>query len=176
MAWHAPPHWKYKTKVRFIVTAACYEHNPIIGFSTSRMAELESKILDTCNSLGNNLFAWCILPNHYHILIQTDNIDAVRIELGKLHGSSSFQWNKEEGARGRKVWYRSFERPMKSNRHFWASVNYTHNNPVRHGYCEKWQEWAFSSANNFIEKFGRDKAAEIWKDYPILDYGKGWDE
>jgi putative transposase len=64
---------------------------------------------------------------------------------------------------------------MRSNRHFWASVNYIHHNPVHHGYVEKWQDWAFSSASGFLEKFGREKTVQIWNEYPVLSYGKDWD-
>lgn len=174
--WHAPPHWKYEGRVRFIVSAACYEHRPLIGHSSGRIAEFETALLEMCNGFGVLVFAWCILPNHYHILIETDDIVGFRLALGKVHGTTSYRWNGEEGKRGRKVWYRSFERPMRSDAHFWASVNYIHNNPVRHGYCDKWQDWSFSSAGLFLDRFGREKTVEIWNAFPILDYGKGWDE
>ena len=174
--WHAPPHWEYEGFVRFIVTAACYEHQNIIGSDRNRMAEFENDLLETSRKFGATVFAWCIMPNHYHILVQTDEIREFQSEaLGKLHGKTAFQWNGEDNRRGRKLWYKSFERPMRSNRHFWASLNYIHNNPVHHGYVKKWQEWAFSSADNFIETFGREKAVDIWKEHPILDYGKDWD-
>ena len=55
-------------------------------------------------------------------------------------------------------------------------MNYVHNNPVHHGYVKKWQEWSFSSAIDFLEKVGREKAKEIWLNYPLLDYGNGWDD
>ncbi|HXI88717.1 MAG TPA: hypothetical protein VNO24_01765 [Blastocatellia bacterium] len=61
---------------------------------------------------------------------------------------------------------------MKSERHFWASLNYVHHNPVHHGYVERWQDWPWSSAAEFLQRVAREKAAEIWKKYPILDYGK----
>lgn len=140
------------------------------------MSEFETALLEMCNGFGVLVFAWCILPNHYHILIETDDIVGFRLALGKVHGTTSYRWNGEEGKRGRKVWYRSFERPMRSDAHFWASVNYIHNNPVRHGYCDKWQDWSFSSAGLFLDRFGREKTVEIWNAFPILDYGKGWDE
>ena len=54
-------------------------------------------------------------------------------------------------------------------------MNYIHHNPVHHGYVEKWQDWIWSSAAKFLESAGRERAAQIWRDYPILDYGKGWD-
>ena len=63
----------------------------------------------------------------------------------------------------------------KSYGHFWASVNYIHHNPVHHGYVEKWQDWPWSNAADFIERVGHKTAAKIWREYPILDYGKKWD-
>jgi putative transposase len=64
---------------------------------------------------------------------------------------------------------------MRSDRHFWATLNYVHNNAVHHGYVERWQDWPWSSATRFIEEMGRDRVKEIWKKYPILEYGKKWD-
>lgn len=117
-----------------------------------------------------------MLPNHYHLIVQTSRIrEFQKQSLGKFHGSSSYRWNGDEGLRGRKVWYRSFERPLKSDRHFWARLNYVHHNPVKHGYVLHWQDWAYSSAEGYLENIGIEKAAEIWREYPILDYGKDWD-
>jgi putative transposase len=36
-------------------------------------------------------------------------------------------------------------------------------------------DWPYSSAREYLEKVGTAKAAEVWKEYPILDYGKDWD-
>lgn len=65
---------------------------------------------------------------------------------------------------------------MRGDNHFWATMNYIHHNPVKHGYVNTWTDWPFSSAADFIEEVGRDKAIEIWKSHPILNYGKGWDD
>ena len=64
---------------------------------------------------------------------------------------------------------------MRSDRHFFASLNYVHHNPVHHGYVEKWLDWPWSSAAEFINQNGREEAAKLWRDYPLLDYGKKWD-
>ena len=58
----------------------------------------------------------------------------------------------------------------------WAVANYIHHNPLKHGYARRWQDWPFSSAAGFLERVGRERAAAIWRDYPILDLGKGWDD
>jgi putative transposase len=68
-----------------------------------------------------------------------------------------------------------FDRDMRSERHFWASMNYIHNNAVHHGYVKTWQEWPYSSSLRFLNEAGRESAAQIWNEYPTLDYGKGWD-
>lgn len=64
---------------------------------------------------------------------------------------------------------------MKSNRHFYASLNYVLHNPVHHGYCQQWQDWQWSNAKEYLKQIGREKAAEIWHEYPISNYGKKWD-
>ncbi len=63
----------------------------------------------------------------------------------------------------------------RSERHFFATLNYVHNNPVKHGYVEKWQDWPYSSASEYLMKMGRETASQIWKEYPVLDYGNEWD-
>jgi putative transposase len=175
LPWHSPPHLEFEGVVTFIITAACYEHAHIIGTNQQRMAECESKILEICENQKAKIYAWCILPNHYHILVRTNNIKQLRKELGKFHGRISRQWNLEDNETGRKIWFNFFDREMKSARHFWASLNYIHHNPIKHGYTTKWQDWIFSSANTYLDNFGKEKASFIWKEYPILDYGKDWD-
>ena len=173
--WHAPPRFAYEGENTFIITAACFEHQPIIGRTAERMAECESELLKISHDVSTCVFAWCVLPNHYHLLIRTAQIDEILSRLGKFHCSSSFRWNGEDGTRGRNVWFRAVERSMRSERHFFASLNYVNNNPVKHGYASKWQDWPYSSAKQYIENVGSDRAAEIWREYPVLDYGKDWD-
>lgn len=128
------------------------------------------------DAVSKRIHAWVILPNHYHLLVSVDDMQGQLYALGKLHGRTSFQWNGEDAARGRKVWFSAAETAMKSERHFWATLNYIHNNPVKHGLVQSWQEWPFSSASQFLESFGREDAERLWKEYPIRDFGKGWDE
>lgn len=173
--WHAPPHFDYEGEERFLISAACYEHKHVIGKSAERMSECESALIDLFRENEAQLFAWCVLPNHYHYLIQTERIPEILSAIGKFHGSSSYRWNGEDGERGRKVWFRCVERAMRSERHFFATLNYVHNNPVKHGYVVRWQDWPYSSARDYLTSVGFDEAARIWHEYPVLDYGKDWD-
>jgi putative transposase len=47
---------------------------------------------------------------------------------------------------------------------------------VHHGYVRLWSDWPYSSAGDFIEQVGREQAISIWREYPVLDYGKDWDD
>jgi putative transposase len=175
LPWHSPPHLDLEGTHQYLVSAACYEHASIIGKNSDRMTECEEALLQICREYCLATHAWCVLPNHYHVLVTTERIAELRRWLGQFHGRSSHAWNGEDSARGRKVWYNCFERPMKSKRHFWATINYVHHNPVHHGYAQNWHDWPWSSAEEFLQRVGRDRALEIWKQYPIMDYGKKWD-
>lgn len=69
---HSPPHFDYENERQYIITAACYEHAHIIGKSHERMTNCETEILKICESFSTAIYAWCLLPNHYHILLKTE--------------------------------------------------------------------------------------------------------
>ena len=173
--WHSPPHGDPANIDRYLITAACYDHRSVIGANPARMTACEDGVLSARQSIGAEVCAWCILPNHYHVLIKSARLRELTKEIGMFHGRSSHSWNDDENSRGRKVWHRCFDRRVRSERHFWATVNYVHHNPVYHGYVERWQDWPWSSSSEFLKSVGREEAMRIWADYPILDYGKKWD-
>ena len=113
-SWHSPPHLDFEGECQYLISAACYEHVAVIGKNPERMTECEEEVLRTCSELGCETYAWCVLPNHYHVLLKTGQIKNLRAKLGQFHGRSSFAWNGEDEQRGRKVWHNCFERPMKS--------------------------------------------------------------
>ena len=174
LPWHGPPHYEHEAEV-YLVSAACYEHKPIIGLSRARMAEFEGELLRTARSACQQVFAWIVLPNHYHLVVHAPRVKVFLGRLGQLHGRLSYRWNGEEHCRGRQVWHRAAETAIKSERHFWATLNYVLHNAVRHGFVERWQDWPYSNAAQYLAEVGRDEAERRWREYPILDYGKDWD-
>lgn len=173
---HGPPHRRSFGPGQWMLTGACFEHQPWIGKSAERMGEFECELVKCLRSCCDSVVAWAVLPNHYHVLVQTASISAALSQIGRLHGRTAFKWNGEDERRGRQVWFRCAETLMKSEAHFWATQNYVHHNPVKHGYVEKWSDWPFSSASDYLEEMGEAEAAKIWKHYPINEYGRGWDD
>lgn len=170
---HVPPHISSKSNI-FHISAACYEHRHIIN-TALRLDEFSQDLIDFCEENNFNLYAWAVLTNHYHLLIEFDELEEFIRLQGQFHGRLSYQWNKEDSLKGRKVFYRQSDRYIRSERHFWVTMNYIHNNPVHHDYVKKWQDWPYSSAIDFLEKNGREEVLRIWEEYPLKDYGKKWD-
>ncbi|MEZ5327948.1 MAG: hypothetical protein R3F19_23120 [Verrucomicrobiales bacterium] len=60
---------------------------------------------------------------------------------------------------------------MSSDRHYWATLNYVH-----HGYVQHWMGWTWSSAAEYLAQTAPEEVKRIWRDYPLRDYGQGWDD
>lgn len=174
--WHSPPHWAHDGPARFHLSATCYEHAPHIGQSPARMDAFSDELLSVCATPLTHVTAWCMLPNHYHLLLETPSLRALTAAIGRLHGRTSRTWNLEERTTGRSVFHRAADRLIRSEGHFWATLNYVHHNPVRHGYVARWTDWPWSSACDYLRSVGREEAVRIWKRHPLLEYGANWDD
>lgn len=173
---HGPPHFNERGRHRYHLIAANYQHQTIIGQSLDRMTGFSQILCSVLDKGENELHAWCVLPNHWHALIGTDDLKKLLSAIGKLHGRTSFEWNGEEEARGRQCWHRCADRRIRSEAHLHAVRNYIHHNPVKHGYVTNWEDWPWSSASDYLQEVGLKTARIMWEQYPILDMGKGWDE
>jgi putative transposase len=171
--WHGPPHLEAPRQYR-ILTGTCFEHQPILS-SAERMRWFEERLLSCIKELGTCCSAWVVLPNHYHLLLKIEDMGSVCRAIGQLHGKTSFELNGKDGARGRRVWYRSQDRCMRSEAHYYTTINYIHNNPVKHGYVGKWTGWPYSSVHWYLETEGREWLADLWRSYPVFGYGEKWD-
>ena len=171
---HAPPHFGDEIGV-YLLTAANYEPAHIMTSEQRRM-EFEDKIMSLLATLPETeVRAWCILPNHYHLVVRM-LLPAFKAAITRLHNGTSTQWNREDNTPGRKVWHHFSDRAIRSDRHYWVAVNYVNTNAVRHGYVKKSAEWPTSSFRCHLDELGLDRMKELWAEYPIGEMGKGWDE
>jgi len=171
--WHAPPH-PIREATYYLLTAANFQHSPVMSSEVRRLG-FQARLLEGLKVAGMEVSAWVVLPNHYHVLAFVPDIDKAASVFQRLHGSTSRQWNLEDDRVGRKVWYRYSDRAIRSERHFYTTVNYLHYNAVRHGYADRADHWVSSSFWAYLETKGRDWLRHLWQEYPIRDYGKRWD-
>lgn len=172
LPYHAPPHYR-GIAGKYLITAACYEHKPIFD-APDLLSLLQEEILVRL-SAQVQCEAWVFLPNHYHISIDTPDLSLVSEILRKGHSHLATTVNGLQKQRGRKVWYRFTDRIIRNESHYWATLNYIHYNPIKHGYAEKMSDWPWSSVHEYYETWGEEKLKDVWGKYPVKDYGKGWD-
>jgi REP-associated tyrosine transposase len=75
---HSPPHWEFEGQRQFIMSAACFDHAPVIGKGPERMTACEGSLLEKCEKYASVLYAWCLLPNHYHLLVRTERLKELK--------------------------------------------------------------------------------------------------
>lgn len=172
--WHAPPHPR-NVAGWFLITAACYEHRAIFA-ATGDLDELQAKILEALATARLPLGAWVFLPNHYHMLTRCDDLAVVGETLRLAHSRIATQVNGRHKQRGRRVWYRYSDRRIRGERHYLATVNYIHQNPVKHRWVDHAESWPWSSIHDMVEAQGAEWARRVREDYPIGEYGRGWDD
>ena len=96
------------------------------------------------------LLAWCIMPNHVHALIETNDALGKIVQSWKsFTGRWAMQKNAELGlgVPGKALWMREYwDRYIRDSNHFGAVSDYIHRNPVKVGLCRAAAEWPWSSA------------------------------
>ncbi len=115
-------------------------------------------------------FAYCLMPNHFHVLIRIKKEKEIVLQLkGKrisekenlislfvskqfsnLFSSYSQAFNKMYDRRG-SLFIKNFKRKqVEDDNYFLKLVNYIHLNPVTHGFVQEPEDWQFSSYNTIL--------------------------
>ena len=170
---HSPPHL-LDVEGWFLVTAATLEHQHRFQAEQDRAWLLE-ELFAELNAVGVDFAGWVILPNHYHLLVQCHPLGIVSEPLRRVHARTARELNRRAGVMGRQVWYRYTDRAIRDQRHYYTTLNYIHYNPVKHAHAQKPMEWECSSVHWYAEHFGVERLRNAWVEYPVRDYGKGWD-
>ena len=170
---HQPPHPVREDNL-YLLTAACYEHHHHMLTPERRQVVLDL-LFEHFTKHDMKIHAWVVLTNHYHVLVNVTEFKDLGDIFRRVHGRTSHTWNQGDDTRGRKVWYRYSDRAMRSERHYYTTLNYIHYNPVKHGLVESPYDWAWSSVHWYLEHHGREWLRDSWQSYPVRDYGKSWD-
>jgi putative transposase len=171
---HQPPH-TIRDGHLYLLTAACYEHRPHIHSAERRQTVLDL-LRGQCDEHGMMIHAWIILATHYHLLVEVTDFAILGDIFRRVHGRTSHDWNAEERAQGRKVWYRYTDRAIRSERHYYTTLNYLHYNPVKHSLVASPYDWQWSSVHHYLAQCGREWLRDLWQRYPVREYGASWDE
>jgi putative transposase len=94
------------------------------------------------------LNAFCVLPNHVHMMInvQRSNASLYKI-LQKLKSYTAIQANKILHRNGAFWHHESYDHVVRDGSEFERIVWYILQNPVKAGLCKTWEDWKWSYVN-----------------------------
>lgn len=123
-----------------------------------------------CRKAGTPVWAYCLMPNHAHLVLVPREEDGLRQAIGEAHRRYTRRISFRHGWRGH-LWQERFHSfPMDEN-HLLAAVRYIEQNPVRAGLCRSPEEWRWSSARAYLA--GKDDG--LVEVSPMLDLTGDWE-
>ncbi len=94
---------------------------------------------------GVAVWAWCLMPNHVHLMLVPPEPGALRAALAEAHRRYSRAVNFRQGWRGY-LWQGRFASCPLDEAHALAAARYIELNPVRAGLAARPEDWPWSSA------------------------------
>lgn len=165
---HYPFHIYFDDKIYFVTSGTLRKTN---FFDTdSRKKILKERMISAAERYKVRIFAWTILPNHYHILFQFKNKQNLPGFIGYINGGSSFRLNSVENKRGRQIWWNYWDNCIRDKISFYNRFNYIHYNSVKHNYARSHEDYNFSSYNHYLNRLGQEYMDSILKEYPIVEF------
>ncbi len=98
-----------------------------------------------CRKAGTRVWAYCLMPNHVHLVMVPSHVDGLRAALGEAHRRYTREVNRRKDWRGH-LWQERFcSFPMDED-YLLATVRYVERNPVAARLCRCAEDWPWSSA------------------------------
>ena len=138
-------------------------------FGDQDYAEYRRLMAASCARCGTQIWAYCLMPNHVHLVMVPSTEDGLRCALGEAHRRYTRMVNFREGWRGH-LWQERFHSFVMDEPHLLAAARYVERNPVRSGLCQTPEEWPWSSARAHL----RAEDDELVRVRPLLDLVPDW--
>jgi putative transposase len=112
-------------------------------------------------------YAYCLMPNHFHLLIKTRDIEEVKLllkneieidvlskviskQFSNFFNSYTQAFNMIYNRRG-SLFMKNFKRKqVVSESYFVNLIQYIHSNPIHHGFVQSIEEWDWSSYQSLL--------------------------
>lgn len=95
---------------------------------------------------GADLLAYCLMPNHVHLILVPHRIDSLALLLRTTHARYARRTNLKHDWQGH-LWQERFHSFVMDEEHLLAAGRYVELNPVRAGLCQRADEWPWSSVH-----------------------------
>ncbi len=122
-----------------------------------------------CGEHKVQVWAYCLMPNHVHLIVVPKSEDGLRRAIGEAHRRYTRRVNFREQWRGH-LWQGRFASFVLDEPHLLACARYVELNPVRAGLTTAPSKYRWSSASAHIKR----KDDCLVKVAPLLGLAKNW--
>jgi putative transposase len=138
-------------------------------FNDEDYALYRDLIAESCRAAGVGVWAYCLMPNHVHLVLTPGDADGLRAALSEAHRRYSRHVNFRQGWRGY-LWQGRFASVAMDEPHLMACARYVEMNPVRARLAAAAADWPWSSARAHLAARG-DGLVDV---QPLLDRAPDW--
>jgi putative transposase len=138
------------TTPRYLLGDAFFFHaysrgtGPIVIYRDATDFETFSEMLArTVLRFGWELYAYCLMPTHYHLLLSTPR-EQLSAGMHRLNGGYAKTFNRRHGRVGHLFQSRFRVRVIEEEGYFHRAAAYIVWNPVRAGHCQTPSDWPWS--------------------------------
>jgi putative transposase len=110
---------------------------------------------------GNEILAYCLMPNHVHLIVVPRSEDGLARGIGETHRRYAREVNAREGFRGR-LWKGRFASVVVDEMHLLDVARFVERNPIRSGLAKRAEDWRWSSAAGHVWGEHDSNAQGLW--------------
>ena len=122
-----------------------------------------------CSRCGVQVWGYCLMPNHVHLIAVPDSQDSLRRGIGEAHRRYTRRVNFRKRWRGH-LWQGRFASYVMDEHYLLATARYVEMNPVRAGLVRRPGRYRWSSAAAHLR--GRDDS--LVRVHPLLELVGDW--
>ena len=126
-------------------------------------------VAEGCRSAGTAVWAYCLMPNHVHLILVPSTPDGLRAALAEAHRRYTWQVNRRQEWRGY-LWQGRFHSFVMDEPYLAVCARYVELNPVRADLVARPRDWPWASARAHLS--GRDDRLVTVR--PMLDRVADW--
>ena len=123
----------------------------------SDYSAFEAILFELVHDTGMRLLSYCIMPNHWHLVLWPKNISEMSDFMRRLTATHALRWHAfhKTGGTGPVYQGRYKAIPVQQDSHFFHLCRYVERNPLRAGLVLRAEDWTWSSLSRPTEKGSR---------------------
>jgi putative transposase len=127
-------------------------------FGDADYALYRDLLAENCRAADVEVWAWCLMPNHVHLILVPSDPDGLRRALARVHRSYAGVIQARRKRSGH-FWQGRFGAVAMDEQHLMAALRYVSLNPVRARLVERAQDWRWSSTSAHLR--GKDDGLTV---------------